>query len=182
MIWWLIHCIYGHISKLGMSQKFTEKWLHWFTFQLPGFTFDSLWCQPVHQKAWKVYHFYIFFHGWYMRTTNWTPQKRYCNSGEVEWIFEFFMQRWWFFVRWKFVFFSTPTKLYNTGIPVVFFRIALSWGFRECLKDFHKLWDRRLSNLTNFDEDVLYFSMDFLPTTRVVIVFSDGKNIFQSPF
>lgn len=79
-------------------------------------------------------------------------------------------------------FFSTPTKLYNTGIPVVFFRIALSWGFRECLKDFHKLWDRRLSNLTNFDEDVLYFSMDFLPTTRVVIVFSDGKNIFQSPF
>lgn len=62
-----------------------------------------------------------------------------------------------------FFFFSTPTKLYNTGIPVVFFRIALSWGFRECLKDFHKLWDRRLSNLTNFDEDVLYFSMDFYP-------------------
>ena len=33
--------------------------------------------------------------------------------------------------------------------------------------------------MTNFDEDVLYFSMDFLPTTRVVIVFSDGKNIFN---
>ena len=105
------HCIYGHISKLGMSQKFTwtasfwETYIHLLisrqpspknhiecgkpypspdTHCLPGFTFDSLWCQPVHLSLLSVYHF-VYFCGWYMRTTNRTPPKK-DDSGGVQWI------------------------------------------------------------------------------------------------